>query len=136
MPIGQRSDVLGKVWLDCNYGIAQSLQSCCTDLLVCPLGKDAAHLPIIEAVEDCHHAPIGKSAPDTPCIVMRVFRQVWQPEPENIHRRGGLNHFEPREIPPLRKSSVRANGQRSPYLVPPIGAEVANAANRAVLFDQ
>jgi hypothetical protein len=45
-------------------------------LLVRPLGKDVAHLPIIKAVEDCQHAPIGKSAPDTPCIVLRVFRQV------------------------------------------------------------
>src|ERR1700721_2996653 len=104
--------------------MAQSLQSCCTHLLVCPLGKDVAHLPIIEAVEDCQHASIGKSAPDTPCLVMRVFGQVWQPEPENIHRRGGLNHFEPREIPHLRKAAARTEGQRSPYPVTARGAYV------------
>src|SRR5215472_9684240 len=129
MPIGQRSNVLGEARLDRNNRIAQSLQSCCTHLLIGPLGKDVTHLPIIEAVEDCQHAAVCKSAPNTAGIVLRVFWQVWQPEPENVHRRRGLNHFESRQLPYLRKSTVRANGQRSPYVVISIRAEIANAAN-------
>src|SRR5215472_9102821 len=135
MPIGQRGDVLGKTWLDCDDGLAQRLQSCCTHLLVSPLRKDVAHLPIIEAVEDCQHTPIGKTPSNTPFITPWIFGQVRQPEPENIHRWRSLNHFEPGKMAQLREPSIGTSRQQRTHFVPSINALVTNAANRSVLLD-
>src|SRR5262249_57966881 len=124
-PIGQTLGVFGEARLGVDDALAYGLQTLAAQLLVQPLGEHESCLPIIEAVEHDEDAPAADAAEGAACH-LRVLWNARQSKPQYIRGRRRLDWRTSRQLPHLGESSVGANGQCRPRLVPAVRPNVAH----------
>ena len=97
------------------------------------LEDGAAHLPVVEAVDEHQENP----APHTGCQgLLRIALAAGDPEPEHVDRRGGLDGLELRQLTHLREAAIRTHRQHGVDLVPAIPSPVTHAPHHPVFLEE
>src|SRR5262249_10984439 len=93
-------------------------------------------LPVIIAVQHNKNAPSPDAAKCSGSN-LRLTGELWQLEPEHVHRRGSLDWFKAGETTHDGKAPIGTNRQfRAKFVFCAVGTEVAHADNGAIFFDQ
>src|SRR5947209_10116877 len=96
------------------------------------LEDDVTGLPVVEAVERDRAVTPTKAAQ----YALGIALLSWQLEPEDVHRRRGLDRLEPCQTPDAGAPSVGADREHRPHLVLAVVPLVADAPDHAVFLDQ
>src|SRR5260370_27388572 len=119
LPVGQGLDVSSQARLDLHNCPAYRGNALSAYLLIVAFAKNEASLPIVGAVQHNENAARTDAAEESAGNV-HIVRQLWKPEPENVHGRSGLERLDPRKLPNLGEAAVGAGGQGGAQFMPVI----------------
>src|SRR5215213_5869370 len=121
------------LWSDPGERSTQPIQTGCAHFFVAALDDGAAHLPVVEAVDEHQEQPASHAGGKR---LLRIALAPREPEPEHVDRRGYLDRIESRQPAHLREAAVRADRQRGANLAPAVPPPVAHAPHHPVLLEE
>src|SRR5215469_248192 len=128
--------MLRKTRFGFDHAFANGVDALGTQRLILTLRKDQASLPMIVAFEHDKNAAAANAAKRS-TTDLRFARQFWQPEPEDVHGRSGLDGFEASEAANEGKATVSANGQfGTKFVFRAVGGEVAHTRDCSIFLDE